>query len=101
MIEVPMIECAAGRGIRSDRYFDFKIDYKGHITFFSFEVFDELCGALQVRDCSNALVRRIVIARCVDLNGLVGQDFVIQDVHLHGREEWRPCYWIARAIAPG
>src|SRR5207244_11927394 len=91
MIEVPMIECAAGRGIRSDRYFDFKNDYKGQITFFSFEVFDELCGALQVRDCSPALVRRNVIARGVDLNELIGQDFEIQDVHFHGMEECRPC----------
>jgi hypothetical protein len=51
-IEVPSIECVAGRGIRGDRYFDFKDDYKGQITFFSLEVFDELCGALAVQDCS-------------------------------------------------
>ena len=60
-IEVPMIECVAGRGIRGDRYFDFKDDYKGQITFFSLEVFDELCGALELHDCSPALVRRNVI----------------------------------------
>ena len=41
MIEVPVIECVAGRGIRGDRYFDFKDDYKGQITFFSLDVFDE------------------------------------------------------------
>ena len=34
MIEVPVVECVAGRGIRGDRYFDFKNDYKGQITFF-------------------------------------------------------------------
>ena len=101
MIEVPMIECAGGQGIRGDRYFDFKNDYKGQITFFSFEVFDELCGALQVRDCSPALVRRNVIARGVDLNELIGQDFEIQGVCFHGMEECRPCYWMNRAIAPG
>ena len=49
MIEVPVIECVAGRGIRGDRYFDFKDDYKGQITFFSLDVFDELCAAL---DCT-------------------------------------------------
>jgi len=101
MTEVPVIECAAGRGIRGDRYLDFKDDYKGQITFFSLEVFDELCRALQIQDCSPALVRRNVITRSVDLNKLIDQDFEIQGVRFHGMEECRPCYWMNRAIAPG
>jgi len=101
MVEVPMIECAAGRGIRGDRYFDFKNDYKGQITFFSLEVFNELCGALQIQDCSPALVRRNVITSSVDLNELLDQDFEIQGVRFHAMEECRPCYWMNRAIAPG
>ena len=56
MIEVPMIECVAGLGIRDDRYFDFKNNYKGQITFFSLEVFDELCATLGLHDCSPASV---------------------------------------------
>jgi len=55
-IEVPTIECVAGHGIRGDRYFDFKDDYKGQITFFSGEVFDQLCIALGLHDCSPAVV---------------------------------------------
>jgi len=101
MIEVPMIECAAGRGIRGDRYFDFKNDYKGQITFFSLEVLDELRSALQIPGRSPALVRRNVITSGIDLNELIGQDFEIQSVHFHGIEECRPCYWMNRAIAPG
>jgi MOSC domain-containing protein YiiM len=101
MIEVPMIECTAGRGIHGDRYFDFKNDYKGQITFFSLEVFNELCDALQIWDCSPSFVRRNVITRNVNLNELIGQDFEIQGVRFHGMEECRPCYWMDRAIAPG
>jgi MOSC domain-containing protein YiiM len=101
MIEVPIIECAAGRGIRGDRYFDFKNDYKGQITFFSQEVFDQLCAALQVPDCSPAIARRNVITSSADLNQLIGQDFEIQGIRFHGMEECRPCYWMDRAIAPG
>jgi MOSC domain-containing protein YiiM len=101
MIEVPVIECVAGRGIRGDRYFDFKNDYKGQITFFSLEVFNELCGALQIQDCLPSLLRRNVIARGVDLNELIGQNFEIQGIRLHGMEECRPCYWMDRAIAAG
>jgi MOSC domain-containing protein YiiM len=101
MIEVSIIECAVGRGIRGDRYFDFKDDYKGQITFFSQEVFDELCGALQIQNSSPALARRNVITSGADLNHLIGQDFEIQAIRFRGMEECRPCYWMDRAFAPG
>ncbi len=100
-IEVPMIECVAGRGIRGDRYFDFKEDYKGQITFLSAEVFDELCLALSVCDCSPAATRRNVVTRGVDLNDLIGQDFEVQEIRFRGVQECAPCYWMERAIAPG
>ena len=101
MIETPEIECVAGRGIRGDRYFDFKDDYKGQITFFSLEVFDELCSAMQIQACSPSLARRNVITRGVDLNELIGQEFEVQGVRFLGMEECRPCYWMDGAFAPG
>jgi MOSC domain-containing protein YiiM len=101
MIEAPEIECVAGRGIRGDRYLDFKGDYKGQITFFSLEVFDELCSAMQIEDCSPSLARRNVITRGVDLNELIGQEFKVQGIRFFGMEECRPCYWMDGAFAPG
>ena len=101
MIEVPMMECLAGRGIRGDRYLDFKDDYKGQITFFSLDVFDELCTALGVHDCSPAAARRNVITRGIDLNGFIHKEFEIQGVRFYGTEESAPCYWMDRAFAPG
>jgi MOSC domain-containing protein YiiM len=101
MIETSEIECVAGRGIRGDRYFDFKDDYKGQITFFSSEVFDELCSLIQIQGCSPALTRRNVITRSVDLNDLIEQEFDVQGVRFLGIEECRPCYWMNRAFAPG
>jgi MOSC domain-containing protein YiiM len=101
MIEVPVLECLAGRGIRDDRYLDFKDDYKGQITFFSLDVFDELCTALGIHDCSPGVARRNVITRGVDLNGFVHQEFEIQGVRFYGTQECAPCYWMNRAFAPG
>lgn len=101
MIEVPEIECVAGRGIRGDRYFDFKGDYKGQITFFSLEVFDEFSGAIPIQCCSPAFARRNVITRGVDLNELIGKEFEFQGVSFLGMEECRPCYWMDRAFASG
>lgn len=100
-IEVPSIECVAGHGIHGDRFFDYQEDYKGQITFFSLEVFDELCGALEVQDCSPGLVRRNVMTRDVDLNELIDQDFEVQGVRFRGTGECQPCYWMNRAIGPG
>jgi MOSC domain-containing protein YiiM len=101
MIEVQVVECVAGRGIRGDRYFDFKDDYKGQITFFSLDVFEELCTALDLHDFSTAAARRNVITRGADLNELIGTEFDVQGVSLYGTQESAPCYWMDRAFAPG
>lgn len=101
MIEVPVIECVAGRGICGDRYFDFKDDYKGQITFFSLDVFEELCVTLNAHDASPAAARRNVITRGFDLNEFIGKEFEIQGVRFYGTEESAPCYWMDGAFAPG
>lgn len=100
-VEVPIIECVIGRGIRDDRFFDYREDYKGQITFFALEVFEQLCAALNLHPPSPALLRRNVIVRNADLNALIGRDFEVQGVCFRGMEECRPCYWMDRAIAPG
>ena len=101
LLTLPEIECVAGRGVRGDRYFDFKDDYKGQITYFSLEVFDELCGALQLEGIVPSAVRRNVFTRSVDLNEFIGRKFEVQGIHFYGTEESRPCDWMNRAIAPG
>ena len=100
-IEVQSVDCIAGRGIRDDRFFDYKKSYKGQITFFAVEVFEELCRALNIPNASTSSLRRNVITRGIDLNTLIGQEFEVQGVRFYGTGECRPCYWMNRAIAPG
>jgi len=100
-IAVASVDCIAGRGIREDRFLDYKKNYKGQITFFALEVFEELCRDLQLSNASPSLLRRNVITRGTDLNTLIGQEFEIQGVRFYGTAECRPCYWMNRAIAPG
>lgn len=100
-VEVAKINVVAGHGIRGDRFFDYKDDYKGQITFFSREVFDELCDALDVHDQPLSSVRRNVITRGIDLNALIGAEFEIQGVRFAGVEECRPCFWMEQAFASG
>lgn len=101
LIEMESIECVAGRGVRGDRFFDFKENYKGQITFFASEVFDELCCELNVKNIQPGVTRRNVITRGVDLNALIGHSFTIQNVQFEGVAECSPCYWMDQAIAPG
>ncbi len=101
LLEVGEIECVAGQGIRGDRFFDYKEGYKGQITFFSNEVFDEVCRSLAVGTKSPGVARRNVVTQGIDLSSLVGKQFSIQGVEFEGVCECKPCYWMDEAIAPG
>jgi len=101
LLAVNEIECVAGRGIRGDRFFDYKENYKGQITFFASEVFETLRKDLNLPDALPAATRRNVITAGANLDALVGKEFEIQGVRFLGVEECRPCYWMDRAIGPG
>ena len=101
LYEVDEIECVAGHGIRGDRFFDFKNDYKGQVTFFSREVFKDVCRMLSADVHSAGVARRNVITEGTDLNALVGQRFTVQGVEFAGVSECKPCSWMDHAIAPG
>ena len=101
LVEVPRIDCVAGHGIRGDRFFDYKDNYKGQITFFSFEVFERLARHFGLTNKSAGALRRNVIVSGIDLNDLIGEEFSIQGVRLRGTSHCRPCYWLDQAFAPG
>ena len=101
IIAVDEIQCVAGRGIRGDRFFDYKENYKGQITFFSMEVLDALCRELNLPEVAPQATRRNVFVRGADLNGLIGKEFVVQAVRFAGIEESKPCYWMNSALGPG
>ncbi len=99
--EVNSIECVAGHGLRGDRFFDYKNNYKGQITFFSREVFAQLREKIPGVDKSPGVLRRNVIVSDVDLNSLIGAEFELQGVRFRGTAHCKPCYWLDTAFAPG
>ena len=99
--EVQTIECVAGKGIRGDRFFDHKPDYKGQITFFDERVWIELCHHFRIHHLDPSVLRRNVIVRGHDLNSLIGREFEIQGVRFIGTGECSPCYWMDSAFHPG
>lgn len=101
VIEVDHLQCVAGAGIRGDRFFEHKDNYKGQVTFFAEEAYNDLCAMFQVWDKSPGAFRRNVITRGVDLNKLIGKEFEIQGIRFLGTEESKPCYWMDQAFHPG
>ena len=100
-VEMASVECTAGRGLRGDRFFDYKEDYKGQITFFAWEVYEDLCRQFKIHDKHTGVLRRNAITRGIDLNTLVGRRFSIQDIQFEGMGECSPCYWMNVAFGPG
>jgi hypothetical protein len=101
MVEKQEIDCVAGHGLVGDRFFSFEKNYKGQVTFFSIEVFDEICQRFKIGGISPCVTRRNIITAGADLNLLIGGEFQIQGVRFEGVSECKPCYWMDRVIAPG
>jgi MOSC domain-containing protein YiiM len=100
IVEVPQVECLAGRGLRGDRFFDHQENHKGQVTFFAMEVYEALRRELGVTGASPAAFRRNVITLGADLPKLVGRRFAVQGIEFEGVEECRPCYWMNLAFHP-
>lgn len=98
---VASVECVAGEGLRGDRFFGYREDYKGQVTFFSWEVYEELCARFGVTEKTPAVFRRNIITRGVDLNTLIGKEFEIQGIRFEGVCECTPCYWMNQAFCEG
>ena len=95
------IECVEGQGIRGDRYFGYKEDYKGQITFFDHAVYEAAQDALPFQDVPPEKLRRNVLTQGIDLNTLIGKTFSIGDAQFKGTVECSPCYWMDQAFCPG
>jgi MOSC domain-containing protein YiiM len=99
--EVEQVECVAGEGLRGDRFFGYRPDYKGQITFFEWEVFEALRKELGLPGVGARALRRNVITEGVALARLIGEEFSVQGVSFLGVEECRPCYWMDHALGRG
>lgn len=98
---VPEVECVAGMGLKGDRYFGYKEDFKGQVTFFDAAAVEAVREQFKRPDLSSGEFRRNLIVRGVDLSAWVGRRFRFQGIEFEGSEECKPCYWMNDAVAPG
>ena len=95
------IQCVSGKGIEGDRFFEYKENYKGQITFLEREQITLMESALDIPNIDPSKFRRNVITRGIDLNTLIGKKFKLAGIQFEGVEECRPCYWMDRAVGEG
>lgn len=100
-VEVKEVRCRAGHGLEGDRFFDYKPDYTGQITFFAWEIFEAAREKFAVPALSPGAFRRNVVIEGVELNTLIGKRFTLGGVEFEGAVESKPCYWMDQAVAPG
>jgi molybdopterin synthase catalytic subunit len=98
---VPGVECVAGMGLRGDRYFGHKEDFKGQVTFFDADAIQAVRDHFGMPELEGSVFRRNLIVRGVDLSAWIGRKFRFQGVEFEGSEECRPCYWMDEAVGPG
>lgn len=101
VVRMDRIECVAGMGLRGDRYFGYKPNYKGQVTFFDAAVRDLVAEEFGIPGLCASAFRRNAIVRGVRLADWIGKRFVFQGLEFEGSEECKPCYWMNEAVAPG
>ncbi len=93
--------CRAGHGVEGDRFFDYKEDYAGQITFFSWDIYQSAKEKFGVSALSAGAFRRNVVIEGIDISTLIGRRFALGGVEFEGTVESKPCYWMNQAVAPG
>ena len=99
--EVKEIMCRAGHGVEGDRFFDYKENYAGQITLFSWDIYRAAREKFAVPALSAGAFRRNVVVEGVDLTTLIGRRFSLGGVEFEGVAESKPCYWMNQAVGPG
>ena len=101
IVEKDEVELVAGSGIVDDRFFDYKEDYKGQITFFSQTTVDAVREELGHSDVTAQQFRRNVVIEGVSAEELIGKRFRIGELEFTGSCEASPCFWMNEACGEG
>jgi MOSC domain-containing protein YiiM len=103
LTSVKSVRTVPGRGLEGDRYFYERGFYSNkpgpdrEMTLIEIEAIEALNRDYQVK-ISPGDARRNVVTQGVPLNHLVGEEFVIGEVHLKGIRLCEPCAYLANLL---
>ncbi len=101
VLDKSAVRVRAGRGIEGDRFFGYRPNYNGQITFFGWEIFLAARDAFAVPALRPEVFRRNVIVEGVPLPDLIGERFTLGGIEFEGMGEAKPCHWMNAVVAPG
>lgn len=99
--EMEAVECVAGKGLVGDRYFGYRADFKGQVTFIDAAVVTRIREEFRLPKLPASVFRRNVVVAGLDLKAMLGRTFELQGIVFEGAQECRPCDWMNRVVAPG
>ena len=99
--DVPFVKCRAGWGLEGDRFYGYRPDYKGQVTFFAWETYEAIKRKFALPGLSPDVFRRNVLVKGAHLNALIGSRFILGGVDFEGMGESAPCHWMNTVVAPG
>lgn len=99
--DVAAVRCRAGWGLEGDRFYGYRPDYNGQVTFFAWEAYTAAQREFGVPALRPDAFRRNVLVEGMDLNALIGTRFTLGGVQFEGMSESRPCAWMNQVVAPG
>jgi MOSC domain-containing protein YiiM len=99
-MSVGSVQCRAGCGLEGDRFFGYRPDYKGQVTFFAWETFVGVQKRFALPTLTADVFRRNVIVEGMHLNDLIGT-FTLGGVDFEAMGEAKPCHWMDHAVAAG
>lgn len=106
MSALPQVRAVPGRGLVGDRYFDGLGTFSPHPQKPDFEVTLVQQEHLSAFAASSGLpftghqARRNLVTVGVDLNALVGREFLVGSVRLFGVRLCEPCNYLAKQTSP-
>lgn len=99
--DVGAVRCRAGLGLEGDRFFGYRPDYQGQVTFFAWETVLAVRREFNLPELSASVFRRNVVTEGLSLPELAGVRFMLGGVEFEGVGEAKPCYWMDQVVAPG
>lgn len=95
------VEAVAAMGLKGDRFYGYKDHYEGQVTFFAWEVYEEMCKALDIRDKLPEVFRRNIVISGIPVTALIGHEFSIGDAVFRGTKHCAPCSWMDAGFGDG
>ncbi len=99
--ECETVECVEGKGLVGDRYFGYRENFRGQVTFFELETVEAIRERFRLPRLPASVFRRNLVVSGVRLKDFHGKRFIFRGIAFEGCQECKPCHWMDRVVDAG